>query len=547
MFNAFFILFILVGLGLVLFALYGAYTLLQIVLKRAQNTAEQELDIDEQVFERAEQECTHKSLACDPCVPQILTSESFNPTTDMKQETPQSPKTPKDLMRAYGDTLWLRAIIVLFIVVGLSIPLSMVDDIVYERKHLQSEALEKMLLGWGDVQHIIGPAVIVPYDLWQEETVTEKDAKGEVRQIKQRYKSAIHHKVILPRLVDFQAIITPVERYYGIYAATVYESTVDIAGEFVMPKPADFGKDIATIYWEEAIFSLGLSGLKSLASSVPLVWNGEQMSSFEPSTKAGNLLGAGFHTPITAGLEAGQTGTFKTSLNMRGAKNLRFAPVGETSTITISGDWKDPSFSGEILPTSRTITEHDFTAFWSIPHLSRGYPQVGTLDSNYTEGEEIRSFTVGVDLYEPVTLYRKVDRSLKYGILFIGLTYAALFSLEIIRREKLHYLQYALVGLAMTVFYLSLLSLAEHVAFLTAFGIASAICIAMNSIYVAAATKSKKQGGIIGATLTILYLCLYILLGLEKYALLVGTSLVLTLVIVLMVITRNLNNRKLSD
>ena len=538
-----------------LLAMFGIYFLIKIFLERKQRMAdlatEEELTAEPHTLKHIDVDISSHSQAVEQgdidAAPN--TAEYYNRETSTLQVNMDSKKiernqpSSKNIIQNYGDALWVRALVILFIVIGLSIPLSMVESVIEDRQYMQRDALESMLAGWGDSQHIVGPAVVIPYDVWLEETIVEKDAKGNEQYRKQRYKSPIYYKVVLPRLVNFKAEIAPVERYYGIYAATVFESVVDVAGEFTLPNVESFGTDVANIYWQDAIFSLGLSGLRSLSSSTPLVWNGEEKGSFEPSTKMGNILGSGFHTSLGGDAKAEQLATFSTSMNIRGAKTLRFAPVGESNHITIAGLWKDPSFSGVILPVNRTITSTDFTATWTIPHLSRSYPQLFTIDQESFEKTEIREFTVGVDLYEPVTLYRKVERSLKYGFLFIGMTYALLFSLEVIRREKLHYLQYALVGVAMTVFYLSLLSLAEHVSFITAFAIASAICISMNSVYVGAASKSKKQGCIMGVALTILYLCLYILLGLEKYALLVGTGLVLILVLMLMIITRNMNNR----
>ncbi len=439
------------------------------------------------------------------------------------------------------DSLWVRSLVILGIALALFIPRAFVESIVDERADMQREARDNMLQGWGRAQVVAGPALVIPYDTWLERSVAVKKGKknDEVEYVTERYKSALFYKIVLPKTVDFKAVIEPVERYYGIYATTVYESPIQVQGRFVLPAKEEFDKDVATVYWTDATFGVGVAELKSLSPTEPLVWNGETMSSFSPNTKAGDILGSGFHTAVPLHPEKQTTGDFSFSLRIRGADKLHFTPVGEISTIAISGAWKDPSFSGQILPTSRTITDKDFTASWSIPHLSRSYPQVATMGEQEIDGK-VLSFSIGVDLYEPVTLYRMVLRSVKYGLLFIGLTYAALFSFEISRGARLHYLQYGLVGVSMMVFYLVLLSLAEHTSFLYSFIAASAVTILMNSMYIAAAMRSKKQGVIIGAILAALYCVLYVLLGMEKFALLVGTGLVLVLVGVLMVVTRNL-------
>ena len=70
--------------------------------------------------------------------------------------------------------------------------------------------------------------------------------------------------------------------------------------------------------------------------------------------------------------------------------------------------------------------------------------------------------------------YRSVNRSLKYITLFLGLVFLTYFIFEVTTGTRVHPAQYALVGVAQTIFYLLLLSLAEHVGFDVAFLVAGA-------------------------------------------------------------------------
>lgn len=154
--------------------------------------------------------------------------------------------------------------------------------------------------------------------------------------------------------------------------------------------------------------------------------------------------------------------------------------------------------------------------------------------------QQIRQFTVGVDLFEPVTYYSLVERATKYGILFICLTFVGIIAFEASIAAQMHPLQYGLVGLAMTVFYLILLSLAEHMGFSAAYAVASVVAILMISLYVAAALRNILRACGVAVLLAALYILLYALLQLEDYALLVGTGLVVCMLGVLMYVTRNL-------
>ncbi|MDL2275066.1 inner membrane CreD family protein [Desulfosarcina sp. OttesenSCG-928-G10] len=152
----------------------------------------------------------------------------------------------------------------------------------------------------------------------------------------------------------------------------------------------------------------------------------------------------------------------------------------------------------------------------------------------------ILDFTAGVQLFETVSLYTQAKRAVKYGILFIGLTFVALFSFELLIKKRLHLLQYGMVGLSLTLFYLVLLSLAEHISFMAAFVIASLLIMVMNGLYIRAALHSPAKGLIIALLLGALYLVLYTLLQMEDYALLIGTIMVVAAMGSLMFLTRNL-------
>lgn len=189
------------------------------------------------------------------------------------------------------------------------------------------------------------------------------------------------------------------------------------------------------------------------------------------------------------------------------------------------------------LPTSHEITAEGFTSTWAIPHLARNYPQSwvsANAQYNLTE------FTAGVDLFEPVFLYSKVTRAAKYGILFVGLTFLTFLIFELTTQIRLHYVQYGLIGVALIIFYLVLLSIAEHTAFLTAYIVAAVINIGLITLYTGAALKSWSKAGVIFVLLSALYAVLYSLLQLEDYALLMGTMLLLSVLMVLMYVTRNL-------
>lgn len=442
----------------------------------------------------------------------------------------------------FMNSLFARGLIIAAITLGLLIPLAFVSDVVDERSAMRRKAVKDIAGLWGESQTVSGPALVIPYKREYEVRESVTDA-ADKKKIVVRKAYAQEHRVILPKRVDFDALLHPQVRHRGIYEYVVYTSPITVKGQFRLPQKEAFGENVAEIQWDKAWFSLGVTDLKAITKVEPLVWNKETCPAYNPGGNIGNLLGPGFHTfvPLRES-DAGQGRDFSLAVKLNGSGGLRFTTVGETTNITVAGDWPHPSFSGSLLPASREITPDSFKGVWHVPHLSRTYPQSGILGQGDFSGKSagILSFTAGVDLFETVSLYSQVNRSVKYGILFIGLTFVALLAFELVTKARMHLMQYALVGIAMTLFYLVLLSLAEHTSFLNAFVAASLISIAMNGLYIAAAMRSRNKGLVVTGLLTALYLLLYALLQMEEYALLVGTFMVLLVVGILMYLTRNL-------
>jgi inner membrane protein len=104
-----------------------------------------------------------------------------------------------------------------------------------------------------------------------------------------------------------------------------------------------------------------------------------------------------------------------------------------------------------------------------------------------------------------------------------------------------HPIQYMFVGFTMCVFYLLLLSLAEHRGFDAAYAIAAAATVLLLSWYWSWVLGGRRQGTLMGAAMTVLYGYLYLLLRLEDYALLAGSIGLFVMLALLMFLTRRVN------
>ncbi|MCP4153991.1 MAG: cell envelope integrity protein CreD, partial [bacterium] len=185
-------------------------------------------------------------------------------------------------------------------------------------------------------------------------------------------------------------------------------------------------------------------------------------------------LGNGVHSKVAIKINEQEKNTFAMKLNIRGSSSINFLPMGRDTRVNLSSKWNSPSFNGCFLPKNRTIDANGFKANWEIYDYNREFPQQWKGKNkqwNYLDSR------FGLQLFSPVDEYQKTTRSIKYAILFISLTFLAFFLvIEIMNKRRIHPVQYLLVGFALCIFYLLLISLSEHVAFDTAYLISS-ICI----------------------------------------------------------------------
>ena len=162
----------------------------------------------------------------------------------------------------------------------------------------------------------------------------------------------------------------------------------------------------------------------------------------------------------------------------------------------------------------------------------------GVLAASSEKASEQPKTVLGIRLADS---YRSVRRSLHYITLFLGLVFLTYFLFEVLTGKSVHPAQYVLVGIAQTVFYLLLLSLAEHLGFDLSFLIAGASTVALFSINTDWVFQSRKLAGRALGVFTLLYAFIYVLLRVEAYALLVGAVASFAAVAAAMYITRNID------
>lgn len=220
---------------------------------------------------------------------------------------------------------------------------------------------------------------------------------------------------------------------------------------------------------------------------------------------------------------------------LNGTERLDVVPLADDNRVVFDSPWPHPQFNGDFLPHSRRIDARGFHAEWNVSSLASG------AQAQYRAGGDKRVDAIGLSLVEPVNLYSKVDRATKYGLLFVLLTFTGFFMLETIRQLPIHPVQYALVGLALAIFFLLLLSLSEHVAFGWAYLAAAIACVGLIGFYLGNVLRGRQRGLGFAAMLGLLYAALYGLLVSEDNALVLGAGLLFAILAALMVATRKVD------
>ena len=445
-------------------------------------------------------------------------------------KTPSSPFTGKIIKTG----LTARFMVIGGLTLLMLIPLLFVSNIIDERDGYYHKVLTDISSLWGKEQVVSGPFLFIPY---REKIISrhkESSYSGAEKTIeKVDYYNRV--AVILPEQLNIEAKLKEEFRERGIYKSLVYNADTQISGKFILPDISGIFENLDKIEWHKAHIVMGLQDTTAIRKLSPLKWN-ETVSHFEPGLIHQNFSETGFHAPVKINPET-KTIQFSFDMNFNGSGNFLFTPLGKITTGNISSQWPHPSFQGRMLPTSHKITPQGFQATWEIPYLSRNLPHYWTLG---TKKFNAHQYAVGVKLFEPVYLYSQVNRAVKYGILFIGLTFISLLVFELILKCRFHYVQYGLVGLAMTLFYLILLSFAEHIGFFKAYITGAVSCSLIISLYIKAALQDIKKGILMLTILSAMYGLLYSLLQLEDYALLTGTVVLMFVIMILMYLTRNL-------
>ena len=429
----------------------------------------------------------------------------------------------QDKQKSINWQITLKVFIIGIIAIALLVPKFMIIALIGERQKTAETSTQEVMQLWSNAQTVRGPVLSIPY-IERSFDATGKEIKEEEREC-----------YLLPKSLSVNGEISPQKRKRSIYETVVYESKLSFSGSFDISEFYSLKISPNDILWEKAKILVSISDLRGINNRISFSWN-DSVLAFTPGME-NKLVGNNGISALLPNLKNNDfPADFNFNLNLKGSESLNFAPLGETTEVTLKSPWNDPGFTGNFLPADYKIDNDGFTANWKILNFNRNFPQEWKNDEY-----RVTDADFGVNLVTVADHYQKSSRSAKYAILVILFTFLSFFLNEVITKQKVHPFQYILVGFAVLVFYLLLLSISEQLGFNFAYLISAISVITMVLFYTRTFLKTWTHTLIQTMILTFSFGFIFILMQLETYALLVGSIGLFVVLGLTMFFTRKIN------
>ncbi len=415
-----------------------------------------------------------------------------------------------------------------------------ISSLTGDRERLSEKTQEEVAESWSRAQSFIGPIVCVP--------VINEDSASKV---------PFHCLYVLPEKLDVAADVENEILHRGIYDASVYKTRIAGKGHFDLSDMKELavttgGKHVR-YDWANAQIITAISDKRGLLEGMKFTIGQKETELNSYFYDYGNKMLCA-PLPFTSDVAICQrvdlsefvgngSVQFAMESNLKGASALNIAPIGRNSEITIRGNCASPSFEGLTLPTDRTVTDTGFSATWKVNSLNRN----DTAQEFYSVCRRIDFQNVGCKLLVVGGQYAQTDRVLKYAFFVILLSLLAIFVAEMYVGCEINLFNYLLIGAALVLFYLILLSFGEVIGFSAAYLVAVVMIIGLVSLYLKAIVRQNRVALAVTAFLTLIDVFIYILLSLESMSLLVGTVGLFVILAIAMYLSLNLKRRRPAE
>jgi len=411
----------------------------------------------------------------------------------------------------------LKLLFVGVLSLSMSFPLLLVRSIISERQDLQLSAEQTITDRWGGSQSIGGLVAVL--------NTSEVHADHRSIETRKQWRASVLSDLFI------SADLTTQWRYLGIYEVPVYTTAVQIKGRIDRAKINDLQSEGDLLLW------LPLGDLRGVREVSPLVFGSLELIASPMSLMADKYTGLQFLVP--AADREGLSETYTLQITLAGSHSLQFLPLADDTRVNLKSDWPHPEFIGQFLPAERNIDAAGSQASWQLMSLNRPYGDHWLMAG--MSDQLLGAAGFGMRLETPVDGYQRSERSVKYGFLFITLTFFTLFLFEVLTGRPLHPVPYILTGAALALFYLVLLALSEYLGFKWSFMLAASLLLLIITPYTGAVLGGRNRGMLVGTMMAITYGLLYVLVSAQHLSLLLGSLALLMAIAVLMFLTRNVD------
>ncbi|MEZ4911544.1 MAG: cell envelope integrity protein CreD [Saprospiraceae bacterium] len=447
----------------------------------------------------------------------------------------------KSLLQNQSTRMTIKLILIFILTFFLLIPQVLILDLINDRQDINQQVTKEVASDWAGEQLVTGPVLVIPYYFKDENGKLNFNVKDNL--------------IIFPDNLDINGDLNTHTKYRSLYKVLLYGTQLKISGKFTLPDLSEINLTPEMLDYNEAFIGTGISDMKGIKSKIDTKWNGQNIKvspglnniifkyAYNTSSEdyytysqdhAQNSVRTGFSSKVV--IDPTKTEyTFTYDIDLNGSQSLLFSPIAKNTKVEVKSLFPDPSFTGDFLPEHVTNGQ-GFDAKWTILEYNKNLPPYQKANNTIDVGTNI----FGVKIAEAIDNYSKAYRAGKYMILFVILTFLVVFLTETVQKVNIHVFQYGLVGLALAIFFTLLLSISEFWGYDFAYIVSAAATIGLIFLYSLGMFHHRKSSILLASLLIALFAYIYIIIQLEKTALLVGSVGLFVILAATMYITRKI-------
>lgn len=412
----------------------------------------------------------------------------------------------------------IKGVIISVLSLMLLITLPFISSLISERESFQNEVTTEVTSKWGQKQTIYGPFVLVEY---YTNHLTE-DGKV-MKQLNSYLQTPIKQ--------DFTGDIKTQIKKRSLYEVALYNTNLNVKASF--PTLDELASKLNLVDKEaftNAKIVFSVSDSKGFTQEILINKNPQQYFEQDRSLRINSSIA---FLSYDINKEDIDLSNINFPIQLKGATEINFLATAKQTNVNVSSDYKDIKYIGNYLPDNdekQSVNEQSkWTIFQSIP-----------VSSDLNTIPQLTDYSFGMKFIQINDFYSKVNRATKYALLFIGLTFATFFFMENIKNLSINILHYTLVGLALCINFVLLLSFAEYTGFSIAYIISASATIILITSFIYGLSKNKRIAATIFGLLFALYTFLFFLLQLKEAALIVGSIGLFTIIAILMYFSKRI-------